>query len=93
MTRTVRVSYGETVSKNYQSKREDFGFDVEVIEGGSSGAETIRAARDLCRAVVRSALGVKIGVRRSELDALAKRFFDVQWDELATGTRKEDEVL
>lgn len=91
-TRRVVVQYGETVSKNYQSKREDFGFEVEATMG-SEGARTIKRAKDLCRAVVKSALGMKIGMRRKELDELAEEFFDVAWDELASGTKSADEVL
>lgn len=90
--RKVSVNYGETVCKNYQSKREDFGFEVQVPMG-SEGARTIKRAKDLCRAVVKSALGVKIGARRKELDGLAEEFFDVSWDELATGIAPADEVL
>lgn len=90
--RRVVAQYGETVSKNYQSKREDFGFEFEV-EMGSEGARAIKRAKDLCRAVVKSALGLKIGMRRKELDDLADEFFNVTWDELASGTKSADEVL
>ena len=91
-SRRAIVQYGETVSKNYQSKREDFGFEVDVAMG-SEGARTLKRAKDLCRAVVKSALGIKIGMRRKELDDLAEEFFDVAWDELASGTKSADEVL
>lgn len=92
MAKRVQVSYGETVSKNYQSKREDFGFDFEV-QGGPESGNTIRRAKDLCQAMVKSALGVKLGKSRRELDGLAQEFFSTSWHELSTGHQQQDELL
>lgn len=86
------VSFRETVSKNYQSETQEFGMEVEVGKGRTE-FEKVKRAQTLCKAVVRSALGKKIGLRRHELDDLSDEFFGVSWQELDTGVSKGDEVL
>lgn len=84
------VSYTQTVSKNYQSQRYEFGFQlVDVVNNGAA----VSRAQDLCAAVVRHRLGVKTGSTRKQLDALAKEFFACSWQELSTGVADGDEEV
>lgn len=56
----VRVSYGLTVCKDFQSKRADFAFD-KPKEMSNEDAMLI------CRTAVRAALGLKISFRGAKL--------------------------
>ena len=95
-TRKFTVGYAQTVSKNYQSRRHEFGFEFETEltthTAGTLGAKVSRAQK-MCEAIVKSALDVSIGMTRRELDALAAEFFNTSWQELSTGVAKGDEVL
>lgn len=88
MSTKIYVSYGETKSANYNSRKYEFGFQVEA----SAGADVSEAQR-LCEAVVKARLGVKIGLRKSQLDDLSKQFFNCTWQELTTGVKEGDEEL
>lgn len=88
----TNVEYAQTVSKNYQSRSHRFGFEVETSKG-AGGFAKVRRAQELCEAVVRAALGEKLGKRRHEMDELAQEFFGVSWQEMATGTAEQDVML
>lgn len=88
----TNASYRQTVSKDYQSRSHEFGFEV-VAQSNADGIAKVKRAQQLCEAIVRSALGIKIGRRRGDLDDLAREFFGVNWQELSSGVAQRDEVL
>ena len=57
---SIRVSYGMTVSKDYQSKRADFAFDKPANM-------TIEDANLICVTAVRAMLGLRVSFRGSKL--------------------------
>lgn len=69
----IYVSYGRTVSANYQSKKYEFGFFAE---------EAPAKAFQLCEAVVNEKLGQKTDLTRAQADALARKFFRIDFDTL-----------
>ncbi len=87
MSKTT-VSYGRTISANYQAKRADFGFETVATDGSA-----VARAYRLCKAVVDNQLGEKTGLKLSEANALATEFFNVGWNELATGTKPGDSAV
>lgn len=92
MLRKFNVSYGRTMSRNYQGQRADFGMDV-VVEDGEIMSGVVADARQFCQIMVNDQLGLKIGLKRSEANRLSRRFMGCSWDEARTGVAKEDEEL
>jgi len=77
MSKKVFVSYGRTVSANYQSKKYEFGFEFLA-----KTAKDVVEATTLCEWVVNYKLTGKAGGMRKRADVLAKKFFNCTFDEL-----------
>ena len=88
----THVSYCQTVGKDFQSRTHEFGLTV-TSAGPKIDLDKVKRGQETCEAVVRNALGVKIGRRRHELDALAQEFFGATWEEVASGVTRGEEVL